>query len=430
MQDTSRDMVVLTDTTTNKTDKKNDPFHTTTSVWNSQIESVVKEIGENCQGYRVMNLKAASKSSSYYNIITLCMMILGPLSGIMSTILLVQEFQALQILVTAASYIVGVCTAYVKFRRYEQRAVSHKAIAARYASLEGNIRRQLALPRQDRANAGEYLEWVSLSFEDTFNATPMLEEQIYAEWVQFAKSKNMSIPKELGKTVVVQEGERVWESQASWGIAINHTNTPPESMEDFISGRGEAKDKKDEKEQTYDMSSSVSDDKRPPIPSKPRRRPSQTKPNLVIPKLALDTVGIPPIPIPIVNTTLSSVSSGNNTPSPTNGIELASKHDQQQQQESARSPTVEVLVQSHHHIRQRSATYQPIPELARYTDSKMKYELTRLSKNIRMPSVINIHAASPSPPPPSLPPLLPSVSLHHQHPLTQHQHQPTESTGT
>lgn len=174
-------------------------FHTTTSEWSDNIETVLKNIGDSCIGYKWMNIFAAKKASIRYNIFMYLIMSIGPISGILSAISAPnQDYDvAIRVIVTVFSFVSGVVSAILKFSKFDQISNSHKSIAAKYASLEGNIRRQLSLNRNDRVNAGEYLDWVSMSFDDLFSSVPLMSESIYQEWVKFAQNNNITVPKEI-----------------------------------------------------------------------------------------------------------------------------------------------------------------------------------------------------------------------------------------
>lgn len=183
-------------------------FHTVTSTWTESIEKVIKDIGESCEGYKWMNIFAAKKTSRIYNILMYTLIFMGPLSGVLSTMSTVDEkdnSKTIQIIVTILSFISGVISTVIKFSRFEQKSISHKTVASKYASLEGNIRRQLSLYRDERVNAGNYLEWVSISFDDLFISTPLISDEIYQKWVEFAKQNGLHIPEQLGNTIEVAE---------------------------------------------------------------------------------------------------------------------------------------------------------------------------------------------------------------------------------
>jgi hypothetical protein len=206
-------------------------FHTTTSKWSESIENILKEMGEFCLGYKWMNVSAAKNNELKYNILMYISILIGPISGILSAISTDKNaiyLSAIQMLVTVFSFLSGVISATIKFSEFGDKSTSYKTAAAKYASLESNIRRQLSLSREDRVNAGEYLEWVSTSYDELFTASPLIPDNIYQEWVNFAKENNLSIPKELGKVVADNNADKIAQLSSIGNIDIYREKKEPD----------------------------------------------------------------------------------------------------------------------------------------------------------------------------------------------------------
>lgn len=186
-------------------------FNTITSVWSTSIENVIKDIGEQSKGFKWMNLEAAKVATFRHAILSYTIIIIGPIAGVLSAIATPNSEEegcedvgiAFHILITIFSFLNGILGLAIKFARYDTKAESYKAIATKYASLEGNIRRQLSLCRDDRVNAGQYLEWVSTSFDDLFSSAPLIPDDIYEKCVKYAQKNNIAIPQRYGEMVSV-----------------------------------------------------------------------------------------------------------------------------------------------------------------------------------------------------------------------------------
>jgi hypothetical protein len=170
-------------------------FGVISSRWSEGIEKILKELGDSCQGYKWMNIFAAKRSARIHNALMYTVIVIGPLSGILTT--LSDDRQYFTVFVTILSFLSGALSAVTKFARLERKSALHKSIAAKYASLEGNIRRQLNLSKSERVHAGDYLDWVSTSFDDLFSSTPLISGDIYNKWADFARENNLTVPKEL-----------------------------------------------------------------------------------------------------------------------------------------------------------------------------------------------------------------------------------------
>ena len=153
---------------------ENQLFQVKTSIWSENIENILKNTCESCKKYKIFNIQNSEKSIYMYNILMYTLIFLGPISGILSSISSSEPDKAkiIQIFITIFSFISGVLSAVLKFSKLEEKSTLYKSIANKYASLEGNIVRQLSLEKNDRVNAGEYLEWISSSYETLFANTP------------------------------------------------------------------------------------------------------------------------------------------------------------------------------------------------------------------------------------------------------------------
>lgn len=172
-----------------------------TSTWNENIEKIIKEIGDSCQGYKWMNLYIAEENSSLSNYIAYSLMILGTLSGILSTLSLEEAdyTKGFRVVVTIGSFFSPLLVGILKKAKFEEKETIHQGIANKYANLEGNIRRQLSLYRHDRVNAGEYLEWVTRSYDELFANTPLIPKWLYEKWLKYADQQKIAISAVMGK---------------------------------------------------------------------------------------------------------------------------------------------------------------------------------------------------------------------------------------
>ena len=161
-------------------------FHTRTSSWSDSIEGTIRGIGAACYRYKWMNVFAAKKNQRNYNMLMYASIVIGPLAGVLSAVQAGNgtDTLALQTLVTLFSFLSGVISATIKFSEFSEKASAYKTTAAKYSSLESNIYRQLSLTRDDRVNAGEYLEWISVSYDELFSTSPLIADDVQTEWTR------------------------------------------------------------------------------------------------------------------------------------------------------------------------------------------------------------------------------------------------------
>lgn len=161
--------------------------------WSESIETTLKDIEKSCENFKLLNIFAARKNERKYNFLMYCSIVLGPLTGVISASLNTDsEYNSqLSVIVTVFSFLTGMCSAINKFSEFGDKALVYKNIASKYASLEINIKRQLSLEKVDRINSSEFLEWVSNSYDELFNTTPLVSDSIYEEWVEKNKQEKV-----------------------------------------------------------------------------------------------------------------------------------------------------------------------------------------------------------------------------------------------
>jgi len=153
--------------------------------WSDPVENIIKNIQDSCSDYKCINIEAARHANIKYDFVIYTVILLGPLSGILastydnSTNCSDSSGKIIQIFLALIS---AVLSAIIKFSKFEHQASTHKSISLKFASLENNIIRQLALSREDRQSPGKYLDWVSHSFDELFNSSPLIIETAYQKW--------------------------------------------------------------------------------------------------------------------------------------------------------------------------------------------------------------------------------------------------------
>ena len=176
--------------------------------WSDVIERNVSSIAQKAIGYKIMHLQSARKSSQIYTVIMYIAIVVGPVSGLLSSIgaFLHPETAIIWPLSsTIFAFVSGIIVAVVKFAKWEEDTIAHKQSAAKYTSLESNVRRQLAIPRKGRKNASQYTEWVGHSFDELFHASPIIPQGIYNDYVAHANNSGMAIPDEYAVTIQIDK---------------------------------------------------------------------------------------------------------------------------------------------------------------------------------------------------------------------------------
>ena len=227
--------------------KSPQPDNKMISKWTDDVEKVIKDIGDSCIGYKWMSILAAKQTTTRYDILMYLIILIGPAAGVFTSVSVSypQANAWLQIIATVLSFFSGVVSTSLKFSQLEEKSSSFKQIAAKYASLESNIRRQLSLGREERVIVGDYLEWVSSSFDELFASTPLMPDNIYQKWVEFAKINNLVIPKELGRIITVGSDDKLDQLCTVQTIEVNtHSDSRENTIVDIHMEKKETVDKK------------------------------------------------------------------------------------------------------------------------------------------------------------------------------------------
>lgn len=199
--------------------------------WTGIMEKNVKEIGEKAKGYKIMHIQQAHKVSNKYKMLMYLGICLGPLSALLSGIGATLNPDApvkFPIASACAGFIAGIVVAITKFGKLEEKSSHHKIAASKYTSLESNIRRQLILCRNNRVNAAKYIEWIGNSFDDLFMASPLINKNIYTNYVKIAKKNGITIPDEYDLTININQPyqiQKLNEMKDITTIEINESNS-------------------------------------------------------------------------------------------------------------------------------------------------------------------------------------------------------------
>lgn len=217
------------------------------SQWNKLIEISLKQTGEKATGYKIMHIKTARRLAKKFTTLMYLGIIVGPLSGAISSIGEVMRedppsmFSVSSIII---SFLSGILIASLKFGKFEEQSSAHKLAASRYTSLESNIRRQLLLDRKNRVDASIYMDWVGKSFDELFMASPIITTKIYDDYVSSTDKIDITIPDKYDKDIYIDEDyENTKIDQLSNNaeidikVVVPEKETPPQSSDATLKGK-------------------------------------------------------------------------------------------------------------------------------------------------------------------------------------------------
>lgn len=167
--------------------------------WNTNQERAVQNIGESARGFKVMHITVARFTSTVYEALMITSLVLAPASGTIDIIGSAYPAHATTFLFVSAglSFVCGILLTIVKFAAFDQVSIAHKSAAAKYVSLESNVRRQLSLYRDNRPEPGRYLEWITASYDELFASAPLIPRGVQADYAAHAKEHGITIPDQV-----------------------------------------------------------------------------------------------------------------------------------------------------------------------------------------------------------------------------------------
>ena len=179
-----------------------------TGEWNSKLEDAAREIGQSSQGYKHMHIWQAQLATRYYRLLTGAGIVIGPMASVISSVGVALEMEsdpAISIFVILLGFLSGIVVAAVKFGKYEEAGNANKSAAARYTSIEANVRRQLGLYRNDRLPSISYMDWLGTKYEEVMMSAPLLSAGTYKRYSRYANKKGLEIPGKYERKISVNE---------------------------------------------------------------------------------------------------------------------------------------------------------------------------------------------------------------------------------
>jgi hypothetical protein len=200
--------------------------------WNEKLEMAAKDIGEASKSYKLMHIQEAQRANKTYNRLMIIGIVMGPFSGIASgigAIINPETDHTIPIIATVFGFLSGIIVAMIKYGKYDEASNANKQAAARYTSIESNVRRQLGLYRSDRVPATPYMEWLETKYEELFLSAPLLPADVYDKYAILAKKLGLQVPSQYEAVITINtnyEHAKVDEIANSSSIEVNSEDIP------------------------------------------------------------------------------------------------------------------------------------------------------------------------------------------------------------
>tara|TARA_A100001015_G_scaffold321339_1_gene451578 strand:+ start:2128 stop:2919 length:792 start_codon:yes stop_codon:yes gene_type:complete len=208
--------------------------------WNSKLEEVVKDIGQTCQGYKHMHIWQAQRANNKHKYLMIGGIGIGPTASVLQSIATVLDLESnalICIFIILLGFLSGMIVAIAKFAKYDEISNANKSAAARYTSIEANVRRQLGLYRKDRVSSGAYMDWLETKYEEILQSAPLLSQESFRIYSVHAEKVGLPIPDQYDHVIdITNESEHFQELKNTTKISINYSpsnslsNSPSNSL--------------------------------------------------------------------------------------------------------------------------------------------------------------------------------------------------------
>lgn len=180
--------------------------------WNEPLEKVAQGIGQAAQAYKHMHIWQAQRATNRHKYLMGSGIIVGPLASVLQSIALALNMEndpVFSVLVIVLGFLSGILIATVKFGKYDEVSNANKSAAARYTSIEANVRRQLGLYRSDRIPSIAYMDWLETKYEELLISAPLLSAGIFKKYSEHAKTKGLPVPEQYDQLIsITKEDEK------------------------------------------------------------------------------------------------------------------------------------------------------------------------------------------------------------------------------
>ena len=165
--------------------------------WNTKLEDAAQGIGQAAQGYKHMHIWQAQRASKKHHCLMGTGIVMGPIASVISSIGLafgLTNNPTISVITILLGFVSGIMVATVRFGKFDEVSNANKSAAARYTSIESNVRRQLGLYRKDRISAVSYMDWLETKYEELFMSAPLLPAGSYTKFSIYAKKQGIPVP--------------------------------------------------------------------------------------------------------------------------------------------------------------------------------------------------------------------------------------------
>lgn len=222
--------MVIMDEKLEKLEETSETSSEIASSWNSCHETLLASIADRANCYRWLHEKSQYRFDMYNFYLTIPSIIISTLSG-SATIAIPSVLKSNQ---ETAGVIIGICTlacgmltSVNQYMKTSQFAEAHRSAAISYGKLHRVISSELALRRDQRVNAMEFLKVVRSEQDRLQETTPNIPECIVKKFkVEFKDAKGLEKPEIVGDLDHVYVNVTPKHQRDSINDPISHCSPP------------------------------------------------------------------------------------------------------------------------------------------------------------------------------------------------------------
>ena len=173
--------------------------------WNSTQEAAAQKIGECSRAFKTMHITVARFTSKMYEVLMITSIVLGPAAGTIDVVgsAYPENVDTFLLVSAVLSFLCGILLTIVKFSALEEESAAHRTAAVKYTSLESNVRRQMALYRDNRPDPDKYLEWITTSYDELFASAPLIPRRVQDAYATHAREHGIQIPDQIEDVIEI-----------------------------------------------------------------------------------------------------------------------------------------------------------------------------------------------------------------------------------
>ena len=200
--------------------------------WNPQLERILASEGERALCFSWLHTRSEKRYDRFTTYVTLPSIVLSTVNGFIAATgaVILKDPTNLTIGVGIVSMSVGMINTITSYFGWAKRTESHRMVSLHYARVHRSIMLELALPRDERIRATDFLKIIRNQLDRLHETSPPIPDRIIHEFkVKFADTPEVSKPQITNGLdpieVYVDEGSR--RSRSTKNAQYTADLTPP-----------------------------------------------------------------------------------------------------------------------------------------------------------------------------------------------------------